>query len=108
VEVEYDGDNIDDSFEDDMIQTTENEKYGLITTLPEDLATLEAEDFSESETEEEVSSNETVKCLFKLQGYFKKRNTEVLSRLLTVELDLYKTINDLKKQTLLTDFFRKV
>jgi hypothetical protein len=109
LEVEYDDDNnIDDSFEDDNIQTTEHNEFSFTTTLSNDLTTTVADDSSESETEEEVSSNEVAKDLFTLQWYFKNRNPEVLSRLFTVELDLYKPINDSKKQTLLTDFFSKI
>ncbi len=64
-----------------------------MTILANGLPTTVADDSSESETEEEVICNEAVKCFFTLQRYFKKRNPEVLSRLLTLELDLYKLIN---------------
>jgi hypothetical protein len=93
LKVEYDSDNnIEHSFEHDNFQTTEN--CEIKTNYSQ---TTVAHNSSESETEEKVNFNEAVKCLFTLQKYFKKRNPEVLSKLLTVELDLYKSINDSKK-----------
>ncbi len=45
-----------------------------MTILANGLPTTVADDFSESETEEEVICNEAVKFFFTLQRYFKKRN----------------------------------
>ena len=56
-----------------------------------------------------VSSKEALECFYKLKGFFNQNNPDGLNdHLLNLEDELYKAIDNSKKQTKITNFFKKM
>jgi len=54
-----------------------------------------------------VTSKETLECFYKIKGVMNDNNPEGLTMLFVFEDELYKGIDKTKKQTKITDFFKK-
>ena len=112
MEVEYENDNelTDDDclevFDDDDLQTCEQPLDDNVNTIfnhnNNNVNEIESDDDLEN-----IDSKTAISAFHKLNSYFKKNNGDLLSKMLSLETDLYRTVEDTKKQTLITNFFLK-
>ena len=98
-----------ESFDDDDLPICEETEFKIFASTEE-----EVKECVEETTEDDLfdenkipSSNDAMNALETLKTYFEQKNPNILNHLFDVEIELYKSIENSKKQTLITTFFNK-
>ena len=105
-----DKDKENESFDDNDLPICEETEFKILASTEEDVKEC-MEEITEDDLSDEnkiPTSNGAMNTFETVKTYFEQKKTpNVLNHLFDVEIELYKSIENSKKQTLITSFFNK-